>query len=212
MASADKSPIQLRAFFFIDRMQAQYAAYIGTVTQGDIPVAGMAQLYVELAPGNEVFRVVDIALKATEVKPGSQIVEREFGLLEVHAESQESVREAGRVILDRLGFKEEDRQRPKVASVQLITNVSPYQAQLVNRWRRGSLLVPGEALYILEVTPAAYIDLAANEAEKAADVRLVDVRDVGRFGRLFMAGTEAEAKTAQLASIAALEKLKGVDK
>lgn len=212
MAGADKGAVQLRAFFFIDQMQAQYAAYIGTVTQGDIPVAGMAQLYVELAPGNEVFRVVDMALKATEVKPGSQIVEREFGLLEIHAESQESVREAGRVILERLSFKEEDRQRPKVASVQLITNVSPYQAQLVNRWRRGSLLVPGEALFILEVTPAAYIDLAANEAEKAADVRLVDVRDVGRFGRLFMAGTEAEAKTAQLASIAALEKLKGVDK
>ena len=212
MAGADKSAIQLRAFFFIDRMQAQYAAYIGTVTQGDIPVAGMTQLYVELAPGNEVFRVVDMALKVTEVKPGSQIVEREFGLLEIHAESQESVREAGRVILERLNFKEEDRQKPKVASVQLITNVSPYQAQLVNRWRRGSLLVPGEALFILEVTPAAYIDLAANEAEKGADVRLVDVRDVGRFGRLFMAGTEAEAKTAQLASIAALEKLKGVEK
>jgi len=212
MAGADKGSVQLRAFFFIDQMQAQYAAYIGTVTQGDIPVAGMAQLYAELAPGNEVFRVVDMALKATEVKPGSQIVEREFGLLEVHAESQESVREAGRVILERLGFKEEDRQRPKVASVQLITNVSPYQAQLVNRWRRGSLLVPGESLFILEVTPAAYIDLAANEAEKAADVRLVDVRDVGRFGRLFMAGTEAEAKTAQLASITALDKLKGVEK
>ncbi len=212
MASPDKSPIQLRAFFYIDRMQAQYAAYIGTVTAGDIPVAGMSQLYVELAPGNEVFNVVDIALKATDVKPGCQIVEREFGVLEVHGESQESVREAGRVILDRLGLREEDRIRPKVASVQLITNVSPYQAQLLNRSRRGSMLVPGEALYILEVTPAAYIDLAANEAEKAADVRLVDVRDVGRFGRLFMAGTEADAKTAQLASIAALEKITGIDK
>ena len=174
MAAPDKSPIQLRAFFFVDRMQAQYAAYIGTVTQGDIPVAGMAQLYVELAPGNEVFKVIDIALKATDVKPGCQIVEREFGMLEVHSESQESVREAGRVILDRLGFREEDRQRPKVASVQLITNVSSYQAQLLNRNRRGNMLVPGEALY--------------------------------------MSGTEAEAMAAQLASIAALEKISGVDK
>lgn len=212
MAANSSSNLQLRAFFFIDRMQAQYAAYIGTVTAGDIPVAGMAQLYVELAPGNEVFRVVDMALKATEVKPGVQIVEREFGVLEVHSDSQESVREAGRVILDRLGMREEDRIRPKVASVQLITNVSPYQAQLINRSRRGSMLVPGEALYVLEVTPAAYIDLAANEAEKSADVRLVDVRDVGRFGRLFMAGTEAETRTAQLASIAAIEKISGVDR
>ena len=141
-----------------------------------------------------------------------QIVEREFGMLEVHSDSQESVREAGRALLDRLEFSENDRIRPKVASVQLITNVSPYQAQLMNRARRGSMLVPGEALFVLEVTPAAYINVAANEAEKAANVRLVDLRDVGRFGRLFMAGTEAEARTAQLASIAAIEKISGVDK
>lgn len=204
--------LQLRAYFFIDRMQPQYAAYFGTVTAGDIPVAGMSQLYVELAPGNEVFRVVDMAVKSTDVKPGVQIVEREFGVLEVHSASQESVREAGRSLLDRLGFHEESRIRPKVASVQLITNVSPYQAQLMNRSRRGSMLVPGEALFVLEVTPAAYINVAANEAEKAANVRLIDLRDVGRFGRLFMAGTEAEARTAQLASIAAIENISGVDK
>lgn len=204
--------LQLRAYFFIDRMQPQYAAYFGTVTAGDIPVAGMSQLYVELAPGNEVFRVVDMAVKSTDVKPGVQIVEREFGVLEVHSDSQESVREAGRALLDRLGFAEEGRIRPKVASVQLITNVSPYQAQLMNRARRGSMLVPGEALFVLEVTPAAYINVAANEAEKAANVRLIDLRDVGRFGRLFMAGTEAEARTAQLASIAAIEAISGVDK
>lgn len=209
---AKESNLQLRAYFFIDRMQPQYAAYFGTVTQGDIPVAGMSQLYVELAPGNEVFRVVDMAVKSTDVKPGVQMVEREFGMLEVHSASQESVREAGRALLDRLGFAEDERIRPKVASVQLITNVSPYQAQLMNRARRGSMLVPGEALFVLEVTPAAYINVAANEAEKAANVRLVDLRDVGRFGRLFMAGTEAEARTAQLASIAAIEKITGVDK
>ncbi len=207
-----ESNLQLRAFFFIDRMQPQFAAYFGTVTSGDIPVAGMSQLYVELAPGNEVFRVVDMAVKATDVKPGVQMVEREFGMLEVHSDSQESVREAGRVLLNRLGFNEEDRIRPKVASVQLITNVSPYQAQLMNRARRGSMLVPGEALFVLEVTPAAYINVAANEAEKSANVRLIDLRDVGRFGRLFMAGSEAEARTAQLASIAAIEKITGVEK
>ncbi len=210
--SSNNSSVQLRAYFFIDRMQPQYAAYFGTVTSGDIPVAGMSQLYVELAPGNEVFRIVDIALKSTDVKPGVQIVEREFGVLEIHSDSQESVREAGQVILDRLGMKEEDRIRPKVASVQLITNVSPYQAQLINRSRKGHMLVPGEALYVLEVTPAAYIDLAANEAEKAANVRLIRLQDVGRFGRLFMAGTEADVRTAQLASIDAIEKLTGVEK
>jgi len=93
----------LRCYCFIDRMQAQYAAFIGTITQGDLPVEGMAALYVEMAPGNEVFRVVDIAVKATESKPGAQIVEREFGMFEVHSLNQAAVIEAGHVVLDRLG-------------------------------------------------------------------------------------------------------------
>ncbi len=58
----------------------------------------MASLYVEMAPGNEVFRVVDIAVKATEAKPGAQIVEREFGMFEVHSLNQAAVKEAGQVV------------------------------------------------------------------------------------------------------------------
>ena len=54
-------------------MQPQYAAFVGTITQGDLPTEGMASLYIEVAPGNEVFRLVDIAVKSTEAKPGAQI-------------------------------------------------------------------------------------------------------------------------------------------
>jgi hypothetical protein len=133
----------LRCYCFLDRMQAQYAAFVGTITQGDLPVEGMASLYVEMAPGNEVFRVVDIAVKATESKPGAQIVEREFGMFEVHSLNQAAVLEAGLVVLDRLGLRAEDRIKPQVVSTQVITRVDPYQAQLLNRFRRGSMLVPG---------------------------------------------------------------------
>ena len=124
----------LRCYCFLDRMQAQYAAFIGTVTQGDLPTEGMASLYVEMAPGNEVFRIVDIAVKATEARPGAQIVEREFGMFEVHSLNQASVIEAGEVVLDRLGLKVEDRIKPMIASQQVITRVDPYQAQLLNRF------------------------------------------------------------------------------
>ncbi len=72
--------MELRSYILIDSMQPQYAAFVGTITQGDLPTEGMAALYVEVAPGNEVFRLVDIAVKATEARPGAQIVEREFGL------------------------------------------------------------------------------------------------------------------------------------
>jgi hypothetical protein len=201
----------LRCYCFIDRMQAQYSAFIGTVTQGDLPVEGMASLYVEMAPGNEVFRVVDIAVKATEAKPGAQIVEREFGVFEVHSLNQAAVKEAGRVVLERLGLKVEDRIKPKVVSTQVITHVDSYQAQLLNRFRKGSILVPGETLLVLECAPAAYINYACNEAEKKASIKIIHVSSVGRFGRMWLSGSESEINTARNAAVSALEELEGIE-
>jgi hypothetical protein len=191
------SGVELRAFGQVSRMQPRYAAYEATVADGDIPLVGMAQLFVEVAPGNEVYRVADAALKATSVRPGSQVVEREFGLLALHADDPEVVLEAGRVILDRLGLATSDRLRPTIVSEEVITNITPFQAQLINRMRRGSLLVPGQTLLVVEVTPAAYILLAANEAERAAQVDIIDIRPIGRFGRLYIAGDESNVREAQ---------------
>jgi hypothetical protein len=190
-------------------MQPQYAAFVGTVTQGDLPTEGMASLYIEVAPGNEAFRLVDIAVKATEARPGAQIVEREFGMFEVHSKSQAEVLEAGRVVLERLGLTEQDRVKPQIASQQVITNVDPYQAQLLNRFRRGSMLVPGETMLVLECAPAAYINFAVNEAEKGASIKLLHVSSVGRFGRMWLSGSEAEIVTARNAAVAAIEALSG---
>jgi hypothetical protein len=201
---------QLRAYCYLDRMQPQYAAFVGTVTQGDLPIEGMASLYVEMAPGNWVFRVVDIAVKATEAKPGAQIVEREFGMFEIHSLSQSDVLQAGQMVLDQLGLKDTDRVKPAIASMQVITNVNPYQAQLLNRFSRGMMLVPGQTMLVMEVAPAAYINLAANEAEKAAAVNLMHISSVGRFGRLWMAGTEGDILAARDAAVAAIEAVEGV--
>ncbi len=206
MANDDFS---LRCYCYLDRMQAQYAAFIGSVTQGDLPTEGMASLYVEMAPGNEVFRVVDIAVKATEARPGAQIVEREFGMFEVHSTSQAAVKEAGEVVLNRLGLSVQDRIKPQVVSNQVITRIDPYQSQLINRFRRGSMLVPGETMLVMECAPAAYINYAVNEAEKKASIKLIHVTSVGRFGRMWLSGSEAEIITARDAAIRALESLDG---
>lgn len=200
---------QLRTYAFVDRMQPQAAAHVASTCQGDVPVAGMSELYIEVAPGNEIFRCADIALKAADVRPALQVVEREFGLLEIHSRTQAEVMAAGQAVLDYLGLTEADRLRPKVASSALVTNVNPYQAQLINKWRKGNLLIPGQSLYVLEVAPAAYVTLAANEAEKAADISIVEVRALGRFGRLFIAGTESNVQAAAAAAIAALEEIGG---
>lgn len=205
-----KTDFQLRVYCYLDRMQSEVAAFVGTITQGDLPVEGMASLYVEMAPGNEVFRTVDIAVKATEAKPGAQVVEREFGMFEVHSLNQAAVLESGQIVLDRLGLVKEDRIKPTVYSSNLITRVDPYQAQLLNRWRRGSMLVAGETLFVLEVAPAAYIMLAANEAEKKANVKIIHIASVGRFGRMWMSGTEAEMITARDAAIQAMENVEGI--
>ena len=200
---------QLRTYAFIDRMQPQAAAHVAATCQGDVPIAGMSELYIEVAPGNEIFRCADVALKAADVRPALQVVEREFGLLEIHSRSQAEVQAAGQAVLEHLQLKEADRVKPKVASAMFVTNVNPYQAQLINKWRKGNLLIPGRSLYVLEVSPAAYVTLAANEAEKAAEISIVEVRALGRFGRLFISGSESDVKAAASACTQALDEILG---
>ena len=199
----------LRTYAFVDRMQPQCAAHIAATSPGDVPLAGMAELYIEMAPGNEVFRAADIALKAAGVRPALQIIEREFGLLEIHSEQQAEVLASGQAVLDELGLVETDRIRPTIASTQFITNVHPYQAQLLNKWRKGSMLLPGQSLFVMEVAPAAYISVAANEAEKAASITVIELRALGRFGRMFLSGTESGVQSARDAAVAVLEEMKG---
>jgi ethanolamine utilization microcompartment shell protein EutL len=201
--------VELRTHVFLDTMQPQFASYVATTARGFLPVAGQASLFVEVAPGIEINRVTDIALKKNDVQPGLQVVERSFGLLEIHSDSQAEVISAGRHILSALELKEEDRLKPRVLSSQTITNVEHYQAQLINRIRYGNMLLGGQTLYILEVHPAGYATLAANEAEKAADVSLVEMQPFGAFGRLYLGGTEAAIAEAVRAVHLALEGLSG---
>lgn len=202
--------INLRTFIIIDNMQPQYAAVTGTVVKGDICLAGMAQLYIEIEPGSSVYKLMDVALKQTNVKPGFQIVEREYGEIELHSFKVEDVKEAGQAILDACSLNVNDRMKPKIVSEQIISNVDPYQSQLINRDNRyGSILVPGESLFIMEVEPAAYISLAVNEAEKDSDIKLITFDPVGRFGRMYVSGTESEVRNARNAAIDCINNIGG---
>lgn len=203
------NPLTIRALVQIDRLQPKFAAYNGATVQGSIPLAGDTILIGELAPGNEVFTLIDIALKASRVEATSQIVEREFGFFILRSPSNAEVSAARDAILDELGLSMGDRLRPTVESTQIITSVEPYQAQLLNKWRKGAMLVPGQTLGIIECAPAAYISIAANEAEKAAEIDIVEVRAVGRFGRLFISGSEESVKTAVEAATAAVNAVDG---
>jgi len=192
------SNLTIRALMQIDNLQPKFAAYNGATVQGSIPLSGDTVLIGELAPGNGVFSLIDRALKASSCEATSQVVEREFGFFILRSPSNAEVTAAREAILDELGASLTDRVKPEIASTQIITSVEPYQAQLLNKWRSGSMLVPGQTLGIIEVQPAAYISIAANE-----------VRAVGRVGRLFISGTENSVETAVEAAITAIGAVEG---
>ncbi len=203
------SNIEIRSFAFLDSLQPQYAAFLGTVAQGFLPLAGDASLYVEIAPGIEINRLTDVALKSTGVKPGMQIIERYYGLLEIHSPDQAATRAAGTAILEAAGLTESDRLKPKILSNQIIRRIDDHQAQLINRMRHGQMIIPGQTLYVLECEPAAYAALATNEAEKAADINVLEVRAAGAMGRVYLGGEERDIDVGWRAAVAALEGLDG---
>lgn len=201
--------IELRSYVFLDNLQPQHAAYMGTVAQGFLPLPGDTSLWIEIAPGIEINRITDVALKSTSVRPGVQVVERLFGLLEIHSNFQGETRAAGKAILEALGVREQDCLKPRVISSQIIRNIDAHHTQLINRTRRGQLLLAGQTLYVLEVQPAAYAALAANEAEKAAFINILEIMPVGSFGRLYLGGAERDILAASRAVLVALESVVG---
>lgn len=204
-----KGDVNLRGYSFLDSLQPQYAAFLGTVAQGFLPLANDASLMVEISPGIEINRLTDVALKATKVKPGMQIVERYFGLLEVHSVDQAETRAAGAAILAAIEAGESDRIKPRIASSQIIRRIDDHQAQLINRMRHGQMLIPGQTLYVLEMEPASYAALAANEAEKAANINILEVRSFGSLGRVYLGGEERDIDVGWRAAVAALEGIIG---
>ncbi len=201
--------VDLRSYVFLDSLQPQMAAFVGSTARGFLPLAGDASLWVEISPGIEINRITDIALKSTKVRPAVQVVERLFGLLEVHSSDQAEVRAAGAAILDALEVQAEERWKPSILSSQIIRRVDAHQTQLINRNRNGMMLIADQTLYIMEVEPAAYAVLAANEAEKAAEINIVEVRPFGSFGRVYLGGEERDIMAGYSAAVQAIEDIAG---
>jgi hypothetical protein len=195
----------VRSYIFIDQLQPKTMCYLGTFVRGFLPRTNMAALVVEVSPGLEIETVTDVAVKTVDVKPGLLVVERQFGYLELHSHSTASVKAAGRAILDHLEASEADAIKPEILSSRIVKRVDNYHAFLVNRNKSGSMLLPGESLFVMEMQPAAYAILATNEAEKAADIKVVDYRMMGATGRVYLSGTESDVRAAASAAEGALK-------
>jgi len=201
--------VELRAFSYMDELQKQFVGYISTTARGYYPVAGQAALFLEIAPGIEINSLTDVLMKKTNVRPGAMVVERVFGMLEVHADSPADVHMAGEVALDYLGLKESDRLKPKILATETIERIEPYMSQIVNRFRDASMVLSDETLYILECVPAGYAGYAANEAEKKTDIKLVHLTVFGATGRVYLAGTTSNIQAAKEVAESSLLALDG---
>ena len=195
----------VRSYIFIDQLQPKTMCYLGTFIRGFLPRSNMAALVVEVSPGLEIETVADVAVKTVDVKPGLLVVERQFGYLELHSNSTASVKAAGRAVLDHLGASDADAMKPEILSSRIVKRVDNYHAFLINRNKSGSMLLPGESLFVMEMQPAAYAILATNEAEKAADIKVVDYRMMGATGRVYLSGTESDVRAAAFAAEGALQ-------
>src|SRR5258707_2401696 len=169
--------------------------YLGTWVRGRLPRSGVAAQVIEIAPGLDIEPLTDVALKDADVKAGILVVERQFGYLEMHG-TTDAVRAAASSVLGALGVSAASATRPQVLASRIITRVDAQHAFLVNRNKLGSMVLPGESLFVLELQPASYAILAANEAEKAARIKIVDYRMIGATGRLYLSGTEADVRQA----------------
>jgi len=195
---------ELRASIFIDQLQPQTLAYIATWMRGTLPRLRMAAQIVEISPGLDVEALTDTVLKSADVRAGLLVVERQFGTLQFHPHSTAEVRSGAAAILDALGLTMNDVAKPKILASKLVTNVDDQHAFLMNRNKLGSMVIGGDSIYLLECQSAAYAILACNEAEKEADIKVIDMRMIGANGRVYLAGSEADVRNARLAAEGAL--------
>lgn len=204
---------ELRVYLPIEDLQPQFAAWLSSPTRARAypPFRGQNSLIIEVAPALSIHRIADLALKAApDMEPGILYTERQFGLLELHADRMADLDAAGKAILKGIGAKASDQLAPQILYHDIIEDLSDQHAIILNRSRDGSILVPGVALLIYEMTPALFACVAANEAEKAAPgVTINDVQMMGATGRIFMSGPAAEMKIASAKITETLKKIKG---
>ena len=157
--------IELRVYLPIPALRRQFAAYMGTPTRarGYPPMEGEHALIVEVAPGLAIERVIDLALKAVpEVEPGILFVERQFGVLELHAKDAETVERAGAAILAGINAEPSHQLKPRILYSDIIENITDQHAVIVNRNRQASMVLPGETLLVYEMTPALFAAMAGS--------------------------------------------------
>jgi hypothetical protein len=207
---------ELRVYLKIESLRRQFAAYMGSPTRGRgyVPLEGMHSLIVEIAPALAIHRVIDLALKSVpDIEPGMLYVERQFGILELHSMDAAELDAAGKAILKGIGARASDQLKPEVLYTDIVADVTDQHSVILDRNRDASMILPGECLLLVEMVPALFAAVAANEAERVAPkLTLVDCQMIGASGRVFMSGYMADCETARDHILRTLEAIEGREK
>ena len=136
----------LRSYIFLDSLQPQVASFFATVSQGFLPIAGQASLFVEISPGMEINRVTDVALKSTKVTPGCRSSSACMGCSKSIPNRRRMCARPVPRFLRRSNLKEEGRYKPQIFSSSVIRRIDDYHTMLINRTRHGNMILPGHTL------------------------------------------------------------------
>jgi len=201
------SQFQLRTYIFIDQMQPQLAQFIAKDNRVYDPNEYDAAIMLELAPAMEIHRMIDLALKSTSVRLGSVVTERQYGLMQIQHPDQGEVQAAGASVLEQTGLTPMDRAKLSIHTNMVIRGIEQDHAIYFTGTSKGNMVLANESVFILEVSPAAYLTVACNEALKAANIKLISIRPFGATGRLVMSGPESEIDSGVKAALEVLESL-----
>lgn len=202
-----KQGFEIRVLTFIDSLQPQLAQFVAKDNRVYDPAEYDAALFLEIAPAMEIHRMIDLALKGTKVRLGSVVTERQFGMMQIHHADQGDVKEAGRAVLRAIELEEHDRAECAILTNMIIRGVEQDHAIFFTGEAKGNMVVAGDSVLIMETTPAAYLAIAANEALKAARVKLNQIKPFGASGRLTMSGPESEIDSAAEAAMKIIDQL-----
>ncbi len=207
MAEKGQGGFEIRTLTFIDSLQPQLAQFIAKDNRVYDPAEFDAALFLEIAPAMEIHKMIDMALKSTQARLGSVVTERQFGMMQIHHADQGEVKEACRSVLRAIELDENDRAEIKILTNMIIRGVEQDHAIFFTGEAKGNMVIAGDSVLIMETTPAAYLAIAANEALKAANVKLNQIKPFGASGRLTMSGPESEIDSAAEAAMKIINNL-----
>lgn len=187
---------ELNSFIKIDRLQPKTAKYLSKLSLGsEVPAnCSVALLHITSVPDAE--KALDILLTSANVTPNVCVFDGRGGWLGIHAVLADELHIAIEQVMNELNLSFSTTKQAKPPSHQLISKITKEHADIIGKRCKGHKITAGDSLMIVDVIPAVHTLVAVNEAEKNADIEVVDYKITGSSGRLYLSGCDTNVRCA----------------